>query len=50
VCRALAVSAWKRNIRRIAWPARFTRELVVVVWRNRDVPEYVGQFIVNVLF
>ncbi len=48
--RALALYARKRNIRRIAWPARFTRELVVVVRRNRDVPEHVRQFIENVLF
>lgn len=48
--RALALYARKRNIRRIAWPARFTRELVVVVRRNREIPEHVGQFIQNVLF
>jgi len=48
--RALALYARKRNIRRIAWPARFTRELVVVVRRNREIPEHVSQFIANVLF
>jgi DNA-binding transcriptional LysR family regulator len=48
--RALALYARKRNIRRIAWPARFTRELVVVVRRNREIPAHVGQFIANVLF
>jgi DNA-binding transcriptional LysR family regulator len=48
--RALALYARKRNIRRIVWPTRFTRELVVVVRRNREIPEHVGQFIANVLF
>ncbi len=48
--RALALYARKRNIRRIAWPARFTRELVVVVRRNRDIPAHVDEFIQNVLF
>lgn len=48
--RALALYARKRNIRRIVWPARFARELVVVVRRNREIPEQVGQFIANVLF
>lgn len=48
--RALALYSRKRNIRRITWPARFTRELVVVVRRNREIPEHVSQFIANVLF
>lgn len=48
--RALALYARKRNLRRIVWPARFTRELVVVVRRHREIPEHVGQFIANVLF
>lgn len=48
--RALALYARKRNIRRIAWPARFTRELVVVIRRNRKISEHVSQFIQNVLF
>lgn len=48
--RALALYSRKRNLRRIAWPSRFTRELVVVVRRNRKVPEHVSQFIQNVLF
>jgi DNA-binding transcriptional LysR family regulator len=48
--RALALYARKRNLRRIAWPARFTRELVVVVRRNRDLAAHVGEFIQNVLF
>ncbi len=48
--RALALYNRKRNLRRIAWPTRFSRELVVVVRSNRKVPEHVGQFIQNVLF
>lgn len=48
--RSLALYARKRNLRRIAWPGRFSRELVVVVRRNRDIPEHVRQFIENVLF
>src|SRR5688572_23368095 len=43
-------TARKRNIHRIAWPARFTRELVVVVRRNREIPEHISQSIANVLF
>lgn len=48
--RALALYARKRNIRRISWPGRYTRELVVVVRRNRDIPAHVTEFINNVLF
>jgi DNA-binding transcriptional LysR family regulator len=48
--RALALYAGKKNVRRIAWPNRFSRELVVVVRRNRKIPEHVSQFIENVLF
>jgi DNA-binding transcriptional LysR family regulator len=48
--RSLALYARKRNLRRVAWPTRFTRELVVVVRRNREIPQHVGQFIANVLF
>jgi DNA-binding transcriptional LysR family regulator len=48
--RSLALYARKRNLRRVAWPGRFTRELVVVVRRNRDIPEHVRQFIENILF
>lgn len=48
--RALALYSGKKNLRRIPWPTRFERELVVVVRRNRKIPEHVGQFIQNVLF
>ena len=48
--RALALYARKRNIRRLTWPTHFTSELVVVVRKNRVIPEHVRQFIENVLF
>ena len=48
--RALALYPRKRSIRRIEWPTRFTRELVVVVRRNRELPAHVSRFIENVLF
>lgn len=48
--RALALYSRKKNLRRVAWPSRFERELVVVVRRNREIPEHVRQYIENVLF
>lgn len=48
--RALALYPRKRNIKRIAWPSRFSRELVVVVRRNRELPDHVRQFIDHILF
>lgn len=48
--RSLALYPRKRNLRRVSWPGRFSRELVVVIRRNRDIPEHVRQFIENVLF
>ena len=48
--RALALYPRKRTIRRIAWPTRFSRELVVAVRRNRELPEHVRLFIENLLF
>ncbi len=48
--RALALYPRKRSIRRIDWPTRFSRELVVVVRRNRSLPQHVTLFIENVLF
>jgi DNA-binding transcriptional LysR family regulator len=48
--RALALYARKRNLRRLPWPTRFTRELVVVVRKHREIPDHVRQFIENVLF
>jgi DNA-binding transcriptional LysR family regulator len=48
--RSLALYGKKRNLHRIAWPERFTRELVVVVRKNRKLPEHLERFIDNVLF
>lgn len=48
--RALALYNRKRNLRRLAWPERFVRELVVVVRRHRKLPEHLERFIDNVLF
>jgi DNA-binding transcriptional LysR family regulator len=48
--RALALYGRKRSLRRLAWPERFERELVVVVRRNRQLPVHIRQFIDNVLF
>lgn len=48
--RALALYPRKRSIRRIEWPARFSRELVVAVRRNRELAEHVGLFVENLLF
>lgn len=48
--RALALYGRKRTLRRLAWPDRFERELVVVVRRHRKLPEHLVQFIDNVLF
>jgi DNA-binding transcriptional LysR family regulator len=48
--RALALYAGKRKLRRLRWPDRFERELVVVIRRHRKVPPHLTQFIENVLF
>lgn len=48
--RALALYRRKRTLRRLAWPERFVRELVVVVRRHRKLPAHLEQFIANVLF
>jgi DNA-binding transcriptional LysR family regulator len=48
--RALALYGRKRALRRLQWPDRFVRELVVVVRRNRKLPEHLVHFIDNVLF
>lgn len=48
--RALALYGRKRDLRRLPWPARFSRELVVVVRRHRKLPEHLVRFIDNVLF
>jgi DNA-binding transcriptional LysR family regulator len=48
--RALALYGRKRAIRRLPWPDRFVRKLVVVVRANREQPAHVEGFIQNVLF
>jgi DNA-binding transcriptional LysR family regulator len=48
--RALALYPAKRNIRRIALPDRFSRELVVAMRRQRVAPPHVERFVRNVLF
>jgi DNA-binding transcriptional LysR family regulator len=48
--RALALYNQRQKILRIAFPARFTRELVVVVRKHRKLPLHIEQFISNVLF
>jgi DNA-binding transcriptional LysR family regulator len=48
--RALALYHRKRTLRRLPWPERFVRELVVVVRRHRELPGHLARFIDNVLF
>jgi DNA-binding transcriptional LysR family regulator len=48
--RALALYNQKQKILRIAFPPKFTRELVVVVRKHRQLPAHIEQFIANVLF
>lgn len=48
--RALALYGRRRALRRLPWPDRFVRKLVVVVRANREQPAHVKRFIENVLF
>jgi DNA-binding transcriptional LysR family regulator len=48
--RALALYNQKRNLLRVKLPSRFTRQLVVVVRKNRKIPSHLDNFIANVLF
>lgn len=48
--RALALYNQKQNLLRVPLPARFTRQLVVVVRKHRKMPAHLEQFIANVLF
>jgi DNA-binding transcriptional LysR family regulator len=48
--RALALYAQKKSLRRLEYPARFTRELVVMVRRRQKVPVHVSHFVENILF
>jgi DNA-binding transcriptional LysR family regulator len=48
--RALALYNQRRTLIRVPFRPRFTRELVVVIRKRRKTPEYLNQFIANVLF
>jgi DNA-binding transcriptional LysR family regulator len=48
--RALALYAQKKSIQRLAYPSRFTRELVVLVRRRQKLPAHVSAFVENILF
>jgi DNA-binding transcriptional LysR family regulator len=48
--RALALYNQRQKLVRIPLPARFTRELVVVVRKHRKLPDHLEKFIANVLF
>jgi DNA-binding transcriptional LysR family regulator len=48
--RALRLNGRKRGVVQLPWPDRFRRELVVVMRRNRKVPQHLAQFVDNVLF
>jgi DNA-binding transcriptional LysR family regulator len=48
--RALALYGRRRAVRRLSWPNRFSRELVVMMRRNRKLPDHLVQFVDNVLF
>lgn len=48
--RALALYAQKKSIQRLAYPTRFTRELLVLVRRRQKPPAHITAFIENILF
>jgi DNA-binding transcriptional LysR family regulator len=48
--RALAPYNQRQKLVRVPLPARFTRELVVLVRKHRKLPAHLEQFIANVLF
>ena len=48
--RVLPIYEQRRAVRRIQTTRRFTRELVVVVRKNRQQPEHLAGFVENVLF
>lgn len=48
--RALALYNQRQKLLRVPLPARFTRELVVLVRKHRKMPAHVERFIANVLF
>jgi len=48
--RALALYGRKRSLTRLSLPARFVRELVVVLRKHRKTPKHIARFVDNVLF
>lgn len=48
--RALAIYGRKKTISRIPFPARFERELVVVMRKHRKQPTHLKEFVGNILF
>lgn len=48
--RALALYNQRHRVVRVPLPAKFTREVVVVVRKSRELPQHVQQFIENILF
>ena len=48
--RSLALYGRKRSLKRLSWPDRFVRKLVVVVRAKREQPPHVVRFVENVLF
>ena len=48
--RALALYHQKKGLQRVMQPERFVRDLVVVVRKNRKMPQHLQQFIESILF
>ena len=48
--RALALYGRRREVQRVNLRARFERELVVVMRRQRKPPEHLTRFVDNILF
>lgn len=48
--RALALYGRKKQMQRLETKGRFTRQLVVLVRRQRNIPEHLSRFVANVLF
>ena len=48
--RSLALYGRRREVRRLKFPTRFERELVVVMRRQRKPPEHLSRFVDNILF
>jgi DNA-binding transcriptional LysR family regulator len=48
--RALALYAQRKTIQRLNYPARFTRELMVLVRRRQTPPKHISEFVANILF